>query len=217
MTPERYKRLQKTLSQRQLDLTLVMENVHKPHNFSAILRSCEAVGIFEAHAIIPDGAISQHHDTAAGAHKWLSVKTYNNTHAPYQLLKDANFQILTASLTADSVDFREVDYNLPTAIVMGSELYGLSDEALEKADRSITIPIQGLVESLNVSVAAAIILYEAQRQRTLSGKYDQCQISPSDYNKILFEWSYPEIAAHHQKIGAPYPQLDHEGYIVSES
>lgn len=213
MSPERFARLKQTLDNRQQDLTVVMENVHKPHNFAAIVRSCEAVGVPVAHAMRPEGKISSHANTSAGSNKWVDVKSYSTIDEPFEQLRNQGYQLLTAHLNDTAVDFREIDYTQPTAIVMGSELHGISDHAAELADQSIVIPMMGLTESLNVSVATALILFEAQRQRQAAGMYGKSQLPEEDYKSILFEWSYPDIAKHCQQKGIPYPELDEEGYL----
>jgi len=217
MSPERYQRLKQTLDHRQLDLTVVMENVHKPHNFAAIVRSCEAVGVAQAHAMVRDGRMSKHIHTSAGSSKWVNVDSYNDIDEPFNKLRTQGYQLLTAHLDDSAVDFREVDYTKPTAIVMGSELHGISDHAAKMADQSIVIPMMGLTESLNVSVATALILFEAQRQRQAAGMYNKCQIDPNTYAKTLFEWCYPVIAKHCNEKGLPYPELDEDGYLPSKA
>jgi tRNA (guanosine-2'-O-)-methyltransferase len=214
MTPQRYQRLRQCLLRRQLDLTVLMENVHKPHNFAAIIRSCDAVGVHRAHAVTESGGISSHHDTAAGANKWVYVDTYRDIQAPLALFRDNRFQILAAHVRPGSVDFRDVDYGLPTAVVMGSELEGISEAAAAAADRWIHIPMQGMVESFNVSVATALILYEAQRQRERAGLYDRPQLAGRRFDETLFEWCYPRIADYCQRHGFAYPELDAEGDMI---
>lgn len=217
MSPERYARLKQTLDNRQLDLTVVMENVHKPHNFAAIVRSCEAVGVAQAHAMVREGHMSKHAHTSAGSSKWVKVDSYNNIDEPFDKLRGQGYQLLTAHLDDNAVDFREIDYTQPTAIVMGSELHGISDHAAKIADQSIVIPMMGLTESLNVSVATALILFEAQRQRQAAGMYGKSQIDPETYANTLFEWCYPVIAKHCREKGRPYPKLDEDGYLPAKA
>ncbi|EDY87384.1 tRNA (guanosine-2-O)-methyltransferase [gamma proteobacterium HTCC5015] len=217
MSPERHQRFIDTLKRRQTSLTVVMENVHKPHNFSAIVRSCEAVGVHRAHAVYPEGGIGNNAGTTVGAHKWVQVDTHRNIQTPFQQLKAQGFQLLTAHLDETAVDFREVDYTQPTAVVMGSELHGISEEAAQLADHSIVIPMLGLTESLNVSVATALILFEAQRQRQLAGMYEQPELDEATRKTLMFEWAYPDLARRYQSRGEPYPELDDEGYLVTQN
>lgn len=213
MSPERFARIKDTLNKRQLDLTVVMEQVHKSHNFAAIVRSCEAVGVATAHASTPEGELAKHIHTAAGSSKWVDVHVHEHINTPLNTLREQGYQLLAAHLDDNAVDFRTIDYTQPTAIVMGSELHGISDPTAQAVDQSIIIPMMGLTESLNVSVATALILFEAQRQRQNAGRYDKSQWPEADYKKKLFEWCYPDIAQHCQARNLPYPELDDEGYL----
>lgn len=214
MSPERYQKFKRVLAQRQLDLTVVMENIRKPRNFAAILRNCDAVGIHHAHAITETGFITQHRHTASGANKWVKTHCHKTIEDCIPNLKAQGFQILAAGVTNNCIDFREADYVKPTAIIMGSELFGLSDQANELADQHIIIPMQGLTTSLNVNVATSLVLYEAQRQRSAACKYATPQIPEEEQKKTLFEWSYPEIARHYRLRKQAYPELDEEGYLT---
>lgn len=213
MTPERWKRLNQVLSRRQPDLTVLMDNVHKPHNLSAVLRSCDAVGVFSAHAVWPNPRVRPSMGISSGSGKWVPVQTHDSVRAAADHLHAEGFQIIAANLSADAVDFREVDYTRPTAVLLGAELTGVSDEARSVADHDIIIPMVGMVESLNVSVAAATVLYEAQRQRVGHGLYDQSRIPADDYARILFEWGHPKVAKYCQERGLPYPAVDEDGEI----
>ena len=111
------------------------------------------------------------------------------------------------------MDFREIDYTIPTALVVGAEWDGISEEAIKGADHAITVPMLGMVESLNVSVATAVILFEAQRQRTEKGMYNNPLLDPKSFERMLFEYTYPRLSRELQEKGCPYPQLDTEGGI----
>ena len=164
MTPERFHRLRTALARRQPDLTVLMDRVHKSHNFSAILRSCDAVGVLEAHVVATEDAVAIHHATSAGTKKWIAVRRHPSVEEAIGHLRGRGFAVLAAHLSADAVDYRDVDYTRPTALTLGAELRGVSPEALALADTHITIPMVGLVHSLNVSVAAGLVLFEAHRQ-----------------------------------------------------
>jgi tRNA (guanosine-2'-O-)-methyltransferase len=112
------------------------------------------------------------------------------------------------------VDFRQFDFTQKLALVFGSELEGVSDEAVAQADGNIIIPMLGMVQSLNVSVASALMLYEAQRQRELARMYEHAKIDQNTRDTILFEWFYPDVARYCHKHGLPYPQLDEDGYMT---
>ena len=214
MTPERFRRCKAVLARRQPDLTVLMDNVHKPHNLSAIVRSCDAVGIFDIHGVSRVKTIRTKKDITAGSGKWVNAHLHADLDSAAAVLKKQNMQILAAHPDEQALDFREVDYTKPTAILLGQELDGVTDEGLALADQHIVIPMLGMVDSLNVSVAAALILFEAQRQRLAAGMYDQAHLEQSTYANTLFEWSHPKMAAFYQSKGLPYPELDEDGNIL---
>jgi len=216
-TPERLARIRAVLDRRQPDLTVLMENVSKPHNFSAILRSADAVGVLEAHAVHPTGGVPTHHKSSAGVAKWVYLRVHPDVEAAIAHLKDRGFSVYATRLSDAAVDYREVDYTLPAAVVLGSEKWGVSERAAALADAEIVIPMLGMAQSLNVSVAAAVILFEAQRQRLAAGLYDQVRLDPATYRRVLFEWVYPEEARRLRAEGRPYPPLDEEGRPVWNS
>ena len=116
-----------------------------------------------------------------------------------------------------AVDYRDFDYTRPTAIMMGAELHGVSEEGLSLADTHVAIPMMGMVRSLNVSVATSILLFEAFRQRQAAGMYESSRISPDELDRLLFEWSYPTVASKRRHDGRPYPALDDEGQMIRET
>ena len=211
MNPERFQKLARALRRRQPDLTVLMERVHKSHNLSAILRNCDAVGVLEAHVIPPEEGLQIHSHTSAGTDKWVRLVRHRTIRAAIEELKGRSFRVLAANPGPDAVDFREVDYTVPTALMMGAELLGLSDEALALADLRISIPMVGMAQSFNVSVATALLLFEAFRQRDAAQMYDESRIDPEDMERILFEWAYPRIARHCRDQGTPYPSLEQDG------
>ncbi len=207
MTPERYHRLRAVLNKRQPDLTVLMENVHKPHNLSAILRTADAVGVYQAHAVNPTGGVPTFHDTAGGSEKWVYLRVHPSIEEAIGHLKERGFAVYAANLSERALDYRRVDYVRPTALLLGAEKWGVSRRAAELADGDVIIPMVGMVQSLNVSVAAAVILFEAQRQRLAAGLYDQPRLDPETYQRTLFEWAYPRRAALLREKGMPYPEL----------
>lgn len=219
MTPERFARIHEVLATRQPDLTVCMEEVHKPNNISAIIRTADAVGIHQVHAVWPrNSKMRTLGGTSAGARNWVDVVTHDNTPDAFAALKAKGMQILITNLSETAVDFREIDYTKPTAIVMGQEKTGISQQALALADQDIIIPMVGMVQSLNVSVASALILYEAQRQRQNAGMYQRTRtlIPQAEVDRILFERGHPVLAKVARRKGLPYPALDDEGQIVAD-
>lgn len=213
MTPERFAKLRAVLDRRQPDLTVLCEDVHKSHNISAILRSCDAVGVAELHAVSPGGEWSRHRGVSGGSRKWVRSRIHRGIESAVADLHSNGYQILAAHFSNTSVDYRSADFTRPTAILLGAERLGVSAQAATLADAHIVVPMRGLVESLNVSVAAAVILYEAARQREEAGFYARPRLDERTYRELLFEWSYPAAARHCQARGLPYPALDAEGFI----
>ncbi|PTA68703.1 tRNA (guanosine(18)-2'-O)-methyltransferase TrmH [Deinococcus arcticus] len=220
MTPERYAKILRVLSRRQPTLTVLMDEVNKPHNLSAIVRTCDAVGVLQAHAVPPRGgrlADFEGHTfeaTSGSAHKWVPVQRHENAVQAVRELQAQGFSVLATHLSQRSVDYREPDYTRPTCVLLGAEKWGVSDEAAEAADLNIVVPMFGMVQSLNVSVAAATILFEAQRQRLAAGLYDSPQLDQAALRAWAFEWAYPDLAPAYRERGEAYPALDEHGQIV---
>ncbi|MGD8321527.1 MAG: tRNA (guanosine(18)-2'-O)-methyltransferase TrmH [Gemmatimonadota bacterium] len=215
MRPERFHRLARVLARRQPDLTVLMERVNKSHNFSAILRNCDAAGALEAHAVLPETGLDLHHATSAGTRKWIQVRTHPDVTTAVSHLQERGFRVLAAHPSRGARDFREVDFTRPTALMMGAELHGVSDEGLALADEHVMLPMMGMVHSLNVSVATALLLYEAMRQREAAGLYDARRIPDETYRRMLFEWAHPLVAEVCRRQGRPYPELDEDGQILA--
>ena len=215
MTPERYQRIREMLAKRQTDLTVCLENVHKPHNVSAVVRTCDAVGIHKVHAVW-ENQYRVRSGTAMGSQQWVNVDTHENVTDAIGALKAQNMQVLVTHLSDKAVDFRDIDYTKPTAILFGQEKYGVTDEAIAMCDQDIVIPMVGMVQSLNVSVAAALVLYEAQRQRQIAGMYDVQHLSEEECQRMLFEGGYPVLTKVCKRKGIPYPPIDEQGQIAAD-
>jgi tRNA (guanosine-2'-O-)-methyltransferase len=213
-TPKRFHRVRAVLDRRQPDLTILMEDVQVPRNLAAILRSCDAVGVLEAHAVWPGGRLKISRPASGGNRKWLPVHKHRMLAPALDHLKSQGMRILAAHPTPDAVPFREVDFTLPTVLLLGNEDNGLTPEALAGADAVVTIPMEGMGTSLNVSVAAALLLFEAQRQRRAAGFYDAPRLDSETYARLLFEWTYPTLAAQCRKRGVPCPPLGPDGEIL---
>ncbi len=214
MTPERVARLDAVLAMRQPDLTVFAENLHKPRNFSAMVRNCDAVGINEMHVMADEDAVRTHWNTSQGAEKWMHVRTHANASDACAQLKASGFSLVAAHLSDTAVDYREIDYTQPTALVLGTELFGVSDITLAHVDQQINIPMMGVSQSLNVSVACAIVLYEAQRQRQAAGMYDRCRLDDETLTRQRFEWLHPVLTDYCQRHGLEYPALDKNGELA---
>jgi tRNA (guanosine-2'-O-)-methyltransferase len=193
-----------------------MDHVSKSHNFSAILRSCDAVGVLDAHVVAPREGLPLHHGSSAGTKKWVKVHRHRTIPDAVSVLRAGGFRLVAAHPGPDTRDYRDVDYTTPTAIVLGAELQGISAEARDAADISVSIPLEGMVRSLNVSVATALFLFEARRQREAAGMYDESRLPADELERRLFEWAYPSIAGKRRREGRPYPRLDEDGAIIRD-
>ena len=214
MNNHRFQRLAEVLNRRQPDLTVVMDNVHKPHNLAAIVRTCDAVGILEVQAVASSSSIRLSQKAAGGCKQWVTVKTHATIPTAYDHLHQRGFQIYAAHFDQQARDFRQLDYTLPTAIVVGAELDGISATAVDLCDGTIIIPMVGMVQSLNVSVATALILFEAQRQRQAAGMYHSPRLDQHTYKQLIFEWLHPKVAVYCRKHQLPYPRIDKNGEII---
>ncbi|SVB33251.1 uncharacterized protein METZ01_LOCUS186105 [marine metagenome] len=215
MTPERFQKIKDILNKRQPDLTVVMDNVHKPHNLAAIIRTCDAVGIGDIHGVSTnEQKVGVNLKSASGSDHWVNLHIHDSTSSIIRTLKKDDLSIYAANDSKAAVDYRRIDYTKPTAIILGAELDGISQDTLDGADGEIKVPMQGMVESLNVSVANAVVLFEAQRQRLQAGHYDTCRLENDVYEKLLFEFAYPEAAKVMRSKEEPYPELDHDGAII---
>ena len=207
------------LATRQPDLTVCLEQVHKPHNVSAIIRTADAVGVHQVHAVWPTTRMRTLVSSAAGSNSWVNVQTHRTIGDAVTHLKGQGMQILATNLSARAVDFREVDYTRPTCVLLGQEKTGSTEEALALADQDIIIPMIGMVQSLNVSVASALILYEAQRQRQNAGLYrrEHSMLDAEEQQRLLFEGGYPVLANVAKRKKLPRPHIDQQGQVVADA
>lgn len=219
MNAQRFARIQEMLALRQHDLTVCMEQVHKPHNVSAVIRTADAVGIHEVHAVWPSVRMRTMVSASAGSNSWVKVKTHQHIADAVRHLKDEGMQVLATNLSAKAVDFRDIDYTKPTCILMGQEKTGITAEALALADQDIIVPMVGMVQSLNVSVASALILYEAQRQRQNAGMYQRTYslLDEDEQQRLLFEGGYPVLARVARQKNLPYPHINGQGEVEADA
>ena len=192
MTSQRLEKLTSVLDKRQDDITIVLENVFDPHNISAVMRTCDAVGVQEIYIL--NTKIPRHKiwgpKSSSSAAKWLTVHQYENASACFSSLRKRYSSILTTHLSDDAVSLYQVDFTKSIALVFGNEHNGVSDEIRALADGNFVIPQVGIIQSLNISVACAVSLYEAYRQKKLAGHYDRKSMGEAKYNELLKEWSF---------------------------
>ena len=218
LLPRRYERLKSVLNKRMSNLTVLIENVEKPHNLSAIIRSCDAVGILEAYAIFNKEKYLTFNSTAQGSQKWVQINQYKETTKAIKVLKSKGFKLYGTNLNPTSIDYRECNFKGATAFILGAEKWGISEEAASLVDEHIHIPMRGMVESLNVSVAASALLFEALRQRQVANIIPESGegMSQETYKEKIFEWAYPEVAQWCKSEGKKYPELNARGEIIDD-
>jgi len=194
MTPERREKLQSVLSKRQNDITIVLENVFDPHNISAVMRTCDAVGVQELYVL--NTKIPRHKKwgakSSSSAAKWLTVYQFENAEECFSELRKKYSKILTTHLSSDAVNLYEIDLAQPVALVFGNEHSGVSEEIKNLADGNFIIPQAGIIRSLNISVACAVTLYEAYRQKALAGHYDTAKLNGEVLKDLMDKWGYEE-------------------------
>ena len=188
-TPERRARMEKVLANRQKDLTLVLANIHDPHNVSAIYRSCDAFGVPAVHLYYTDTPFpALGNKTSASARKWVETSRHKTREDLMAALKAQGMQVLATACSPTAKPLQAWDMTKPTAIIMGNEHRGVDEELAAVVDGEVYIPMRGMIQSFNVSVAAAIILAEASRQREAAGMYDQPTYPPEEYAARLEKW-----------------------------
>ncbi len=189
-TENRTLKLKKVLEKRQPTLTVILENVHDPHNVSAVIRSCDAVGILNVSLIYYGGQEFPElgEKSSASARKWINISKYESVSDCFNVLRNEGKKIYTTKMSAGSVSLYELKLTQPVALVFGNEHQGVSEEAHNLADGNFLIPQVGVIQSLNISVACAVSIYEAYRQRMNAGMYDKQQLTPEYMEIILNEW-----------------------------
>src|ERR1700733_6881823 len=174
MTPERYTRLTTVLNKRPPDITVVLENVFDPHNISAVMRTCDAIGIQDIyilnHKIAPHKKWGE--KSSSSAVKWLTIHQFTAANECFMALRKRYKKIYTTHLSSDAVSLHDLDLTESVALVFGNEHSGVSEEIIAMADGNFIIPQVGIIKSLNISVACAVSLYEAFRQKNNAGHYD---------------------------------------------
>jgi tRNA (guanosine-2'-O-)-methyltransferase len=193
ISERRRQKLERVLRARQRDLALVIENVWDPHNVSACLRSADAVGIQDVHFLyyIEQAPNMKRlgKQSSASAKKWLTFHQHTDVRACFDALRADGFAVYVSHLTRDAVPLYNLDLTGKVALVFGNEHRGVSAEATEAADGVFFIPMMGMVQSLNISVATAVTLYEACRQRLAAGAYDREQIPGDTLRQLLEDWA----------------------------
>jgi len=189
----RSEKVEKVLKKKQPDLTLVFENVNNPHNIYAITRTCDSVGVLEIHAVyennkkMPNPQKSGKRSSSSG-NKWIKINNHTNIIECIDSLRNDGYKICCTDLRETSMSIYDFDFTQKVALIVGNERYGVSENVAKNSDYNLYIPMLGMIRSLNVSVATAVILYEAFRQRNEKGMYDKCRLCEEIYQKLYKEW-----------------------------
>ena len=193
ISPERRLKLEQVAANRQFDLTVVLENVHDTHNIAAIMRSCDCVGVHEIYVLYTEPQLNEQRlkigsKTSGGASRWIPVRYFRDVNACIQAVKERYAKVLCAMPSSGATSLWDLDLKGSMALVFGNERDGISAELRELTDGDFIIPMSGMAMSLNVSVACALTLYEAFRQRTLAGAYGR-EFPDNDSSKaLLAKW-----------------------------
>ncbi|HOI29699.1 MAG TPA: TrmH family RNA methyltransferase [Melioribacteraceae bacterium] len=188
-TEKRLQKIAAAASARQFSLSIVLENVHDPHNVSAILRTCEAVGIPKVNLLYTIEKFPKlSRVSSASATKWIETEKFDSIDKCFESVKKSGYKIYSSFLDPGAVSLYELDLTEKIAIVLGNENRGVSEETKKRSDGIFYIPMKGMIQSLNVSVATGVILFEALRQRELKGMYNQPELSNEELDELIDKW-----------------------------
>jgi tRNA (guanosine-2'-O-)-methyltransferase len=188
-TLERIEKVSRVLSRRQPDLHVVLEGVAIAHNASAVIRTCDAAGVLYLDIVSPSPDIlAINRAISTRAEKWVETSLHGSLDECLPQLKEAGFKVAVTHLGETAVPYSDIDYTQPLAVVFGSEAAGVSGQALSYADYEVRIPMFGMVQSLNLSVSVAVVLYEAMRQRLAAGFYEKRRLSDAEYERLFKKW-----------------------------
>ncbi len=192
MTPERRERLRSVAYRRQFDLTVILENVNDPHNIAAVLRSCDSVGLREIFVLYNNprlkiDRLEMGKRSSAGARRWVDIRFYTDTRACMVEVKSKYDKIYSTHLDSTAASVYDLDLTQRVALLFGNEQVGITSEAQSYADGNFLVPQMGMVQSLNISVACAVTLYEAYRQRHRKGFYGAHNRATPEEKEALFE------------------------------
>ena len=194
MTPERQERLLNVLNKRQDNITVLLENVFDPHNISAVMRTCDAVGVQEIYVL--NTKIPPHKKwgakSSSSAAKWLTIHQFTDQQECIAALRKKYSKILTTHLSSGAISLHNINFTNSVALVFGNEHDGVSEEIRKLADGNFIIPQVGIIKSLNISVACAVTLYEAFRQKSIAGHYEKRSLPDLHFDVLLSEWGFSD-------------------------
>ncbi len=211
-TERRLYKLSQVIHQRQMDVVIALDHIHDQHNLSAVVRSADAAG-FGRIIWTPDFKMTEkiNPEISRGAERWVDLKVYEDLKPELLKLKSQGYRIVATHMARKAVDFRSVDWTKPSVVIFGNEHRGVSDDVVEIADDNIFLPMLGFVQSLNISVAAAVTLYEIQRQREVAGMYSK-NASEEQVRDLYAKWNLMEdhvdVNSLIQRMTGPMPEND---------
>lgn len=191
ITDQRKELLYKIIASRTRYLTVVLEDIYQPQNASAVLRTCDCFGIQDVHVIENQNEYTLNPDVTLGSDKWLNLNMYNsgsnNTVSTLNGLKEKGYRIVATTPHTNDVALEDFDLNKgKTALLFGTEVRGLSKEAMDNADEFLKIPMHGFTESFNISVSAAIILHQLSNK--LRNSNIEWGLTDEEKTSVLFQW-----------------------------
>ncbi len=194
MTPERHQRLISVLNKRQPDITVVLENVFDPHNVSAVMRTCDAVGIQDVYIL--NNRIPPHkkwgYRSSSTAAEWLTIHQFTNVDECFVELRKRYTKMYATHLSNEAIPLHQLNLTESVALVFGNETFGVSEEITKMVDGTFIIPQVGIIKSLNISVACAVTLYEAFRQKQIAGHYDEPRLGGEQLIGLKKKWGIKE-------------------------
>lgn len=203
LSPHKRETFDRIAAQRTRHMALVLEDIYQTHNASAILRSAECWGIQDVHVIENTHSFHFHHRISKGAFDWLSVHRYtdhqDNTARCIAQLKSRGYRIVSTTVDPEAATPGSLDIERPFALVMGTELTGISDTMRQASDALVHIPTLGFTESLNVSVATAVLLHELSNR--LRASCVRWQLSEAEQLELKIEWARKSIAWSDHLVG----------------
>lgn len=217
VSPDRQARLEASLESRTEDVNIVLEDIYSEHNAAAVLRSADAFGLLEAHIVPATLAFRVSRKVSIGAHKWLDVRHYPSPTAAYEALRARGFEVWASAIHGDAVPLAEVPVDRPTALVFGNEHAGLSKVATRAADGRFRVPMTGFVESLNISVAAAVSMFDVTRRRREAGRWSG--LPAARVRRLRAAWYVLSVRAARQMLaqaGLPVPVMTPEPLLCQE-
>jgi tRNA (guanosine-2'-O-)-methyltransferase len=196
VTPEKKARMETVIENRTSFIRVVLEDIYQPHNASAVMRSCECFGIQHLHVIEERYPYTLNRDVAMGSSKWINLHRHReeeggNTLSCIRQLREDGYRIVATSLDPSSIPLNELPLDQKTSIWFGTEEEGLSEAALGQADAHVHIPMLGFTQSFNISVSAAICLYEIRNR--LSRSRDDWELSPAERSKVYRHWLHSTL------------------------